>query len=199
MLHDRPDFLIHCGDSIYADCIVPETQRLPNGEIWRNVVTEEKSKVATTLSDYRGNYKYNLLDANVLAFNAEVPIFAQWDNHEVMDIWWPEETFNRPDYNVNSALLLMSGVLTDQFAQPAPSIGKHAPLYQLATIGAIFAGLTLATPFAFRAGGDNAFIAVAIPASLLTIAATHVNVIAAVNYSGGACGTGGDHDHSDHL
>jgi len=27
----------------------------------------------------------------------------------------------------------------------------------------------------------------------------HVNVIAAVNYSGGACGTGGDHDHSDHL
>jgi hypothetical protein len=68
----------------------------------------------------------------------------------------------------------MTRVLTDQFAQPTPSIGKHAPLYQLATIGAIFASLTLATPFAFQAGGDNAFIALAIPASLLALAATHV-------------------------
>ena len=108
MLRHRPDFFIHCGDSIYADCVVHETQRLPNGEIWRNVVTEEKSKVATTLSDYRGNYKYNLLDGNVLTFNAEVPIFAQWDNHEVMGVWWPDEIFDRPDYNVNSALLLMA-------------------------------------------------------------------------------------------
>ena len=108
MLRNHPDFFIHCGDSIYADCVVPETRSLPNGEIWRNVVTEEKSKVAITLSDYRGNYKYNLLDANLLAFNAEVPIFAQWDNHEVMDVWWPGETFDRAEYNVTSALLLMA-------------------------------------------------------------------------------------------
>ena len=63
--------------------------KLPNGEIWRNVVTEEKSKVAETLADFRGNYKYNLLDANLRAFNAEVPIFAQWDDHEVTDDWMP--------------------------------------------------------------------------------------------------------------
>ena len=106
MLRNQPDFFIHCGDSIYADCVVPEKQGLPNGETWCNVVTEEKSKVAITLPDYRGNYKYNLLDANVRAFNAEVPVFAQWDNHEVMDNWWPGETFDRPDYSVNSALLL---------------------------------------------------------------------------------------------
>jgi len=106
MLRHRPDFFIHCGDNIYADCIVPEKQSLPNGETWCNIVTEEKSRVATTLPDYRGNYKYNLLDANVRAFNAEVPVFAQWDNHEVMDNWWPEGTFDRPDYKVHSALLL---------------------------------------------------------------------------------------------
>ena len=58
--------------------------------------------------------------------------------------------------------------------QLAPSVGKEPPLYLLAGIGAIFAGLTLATPFAFQAGGDNAFIALAIPASLLTLAATRV-------------------------
>ena len=42
-----------------------------------------------TLADYRGNYKYNLLDANLRQFNAEVPTFAQWDDHEVTNDWWP--------------------------------------------------------------------------------------------------------------
>ena len=106
MLHNRPDFFIHCGDSIYADCTVSAEQKLPNGATWRNIVTEEKSKVATTLADYRGNYKYNLLDTNVRAFNAEVPIFAQWDNHEVMEEWWPGEEIDRRGYDVKSALLL---------------------------------------------------------------------------------------------
>ena len=50
MLHNNPDFFIHCGDSIYADCTMPAQQALPNGEIWRNIVTEEKSKVATNLT-----------------------------------------------------------------------------------------------------------------------------------------------------
>jgi alkaline phosphatase D len=106
MLRSRPDFFVHCGDSIYADCTVPAQQKLPNGEIWRNIVTEEKSRVATTLADYRGNYKYNLLDANLRDFNAAVPIFAQWDNHEVMEDWWPGEAFDRRGYGVKSALLL---------------------------------------------------------------------------------------------
>ena len=55
--------------------------------------------------------------------------------------------------------------------QLVPSGGKEPSLYPLAGIGAIFAVLTLVTPFAFRAGGDNAFIALAIPAGLLTLAA----------------------------
>ena len=63
MLANRPDFFIHSGDTIYADCTIPREQRMPNGETWRNLVTEEKSRVAETLADYRGNYKYNLLDA----------------------------------------------------------------------------------------------------------------------------------------
>ena len=89
MLRNRPDFFIHCGDNIYAECPLGAEQKLPNGEIWRNIVTEEKSHVAETLADFRGNYKYNLLDHNVRAFNAEVPLFAQWDDHEVTNDWWP--------------------------------------------------------------------------------------------------------------
>jgi hypothetical protein len=59
-------------------------------------------------------------------------------------------------------------------SQFAPSVRGQPPIYFLAGIGVIFAGLTLVTPFAFLAGGDNAFIALAIPASLLTLAATRV-------------------------
>jgi len=89
MLRNRPDFFVHCGDNIYADCPLPREKALPNREVWRNVLTEEKSRVAETLADYRGNYKYNLIDRNLLAFNAEVPVFAQWDDHEVTDDWYP--------------------------------------------------------------------------------------------------------------
>jgi alkaline phosphatase D len=89
MLRNEPDFFIHCGDNIYAECPLGPEQKLPNGEVWRNLVTEEKSRVAETLADYRGNYKYNLLDHNLRAFNAAVPTFAQWDDHEVTNDWWP--------------------------------------------------------------------------------------------------------------
>ena len=89
MPKNAPDFFSHSGDSIYADCPVPSDQQLTNGEIWRNTVPPEKSKVAETLPEFRGNYKYNLLDENVRAFNAAVPIFAQWDDHEVSDDWCP--------------------------------------------------------------------------------------------------------------
>src|ERR1051325_4038751 len=74
MLHNRPDFFIHCGDHIYADCPIERELRLPNGETWRNVVTEEKSVVAHSLEQFRGNYKYNWLDENFRAFHANVPV-----------------------------------------------------------------------------------------------------------------------------
>jgi alkaline phosphatase D len=89
MLENGADFFIHCGDHIYADCTIPATQPLPNGATWRNIVTEEKSAVAQTLRQFRGNYRYNWLDANMRAFHAEVPVLAQWDDHEVTDDWSP--------------------------------------------------------------------------------------------------------------
>jgi alkaline phosphatase D len=70
MRGNQPDFFIHCGDNIYADCPIAPEQKLPDGGVWRNIVTEEKSNPAMTLAEYRGNYKYNLLDDNLRAFNA---------------------------------------------------------------------------------------------------------------------------------
>jgi alkaline phosphatase D len=98
MLDNRPDFFIHSGDHIYADCPVPSELKLQNGEIWRNIVTEEKSVVAHSLAQFRGNYKYNLLDDNLRAFNAQVPMFAQWDDHEVTDDWSPLGTADATGY-----------------------------------------------------------------------------------------------------
>jgi alpha-1,6-mannosyltransferase len=61
-----------------------------------------------------------------------------------------------------------------QFAQPGLPARNKSPLYPLAGVGVILAGLTLATPFAFQASGDNAFIALTVPACVLAFAATQV-------------------------
>ncbi len=96
----EPDFLIFSGDTVYADGpLVPEVE-LPDGSIWRNIVTPEKEKVAETLDEFRGQWKYNLLDENVKRFNAEVPLIAQWDDHEVTNNWYPGEILEDDRYVV---------------------------------------------------------------------------------------------------
>lgn len=82
-----PDFFIHCGDTIYADGPIPEQVTAENGQTWNNIVTAEVAKVAETLAEFRGRYKYNLLDDNVRRFNAHVPQIWQWDDHEVVNNW----------------------------------------------------------------------------------------------------------------
>jgi len=106
MLENRPDFFIHSGDHIYADCPIPSELKLPNGEIWRNIVTEEKSAVAHSLAQFRGNYKYNLLDGNLRAFNAQVPMLAQWDDHEVTNDWSPIGTADETGYAEGTSRLV---------------------------------------------------------------------------------------------
>ena len=87
MKKNRPDFFIHSGDTVYADGIIPSEIKLADGKIWKNLTIPEKAKVAETLDEFRAAHKYNFLDENVRAFNAEVPIFVQWDDHEVMNNW----------------------------------------------------------------------------------------------------------------
>jgi alkaline phosphatase D len=106
----EPDFFIHSGDTIYADGPLAPEQAMPDGGVWRNLTTAAKAKVAETLAEFRGNYAYNLLDDNLRRFNAQVPVFAQWDDHEVTNNWYPSEGFRgnpaRSAYKVTSAALL---------------------------------------------------------------------------------------------
>jgi alkaline phosphatase D len=103
----EPDFFIHCGDNVYPDNPIEREVRLDDGSIWKNITTPEKSKVAETLAEFRGNYIYNLLDENVRRFNAQVPLLVQWDDHETTNNWYPGEMLaddNR--YTVKSCDLL---------------------------------------------------------------------------------------------
>jgi alkaline phosphatase D len=106
----EPAFFIHSGDTIYADGPIAAEQALPDGGVWKNLSTEAKAKVAETLADFRGNYAYNLMDANVRAFNATTPMFAQWDDHEVTNNWYPQEDLagdpKKAAYKVTSVDLL---------------------------------------------------------------------------------------------
>lgn len=102
-----PDFFVHCGDTIYADDPLAAEKKLPDGRLWKNLTTEAKSKVAETLADFRGNHLYNFLDDNLRRFNAEVPMIALWDDHDVIDNWhWEKRLDEDPRYREKSAGVL---------------------------------------------------------------------------------------------
>ena len=87
MRQRKPLFFIHSGDTIYADSPIPSSLTVEDGKLWTNLVTPQVEKVAETLDEFRGRYRYNLMDENLRRFNAEVPQIWQWDDHDVMNNW----------------------------------------------------------------------------------------------------------------
>jgi alkaline phosphatase D len=135
----RPDFFIHCGDTIYADGPIQEAVTAENGQVWRNIVTPEVAKVAETLEEFRGRYKYNLLDDNLRRFNAEVPQIWQWDDHEVVNNWSPSKNLTAdPRYTEKDVPLLVSHG-TRAFLEYAPmryhGIEESERVYRLVSYG----------------------------------------------------------------
>ncbi|GAB3487001.1 alkaline phosphatase D family protein [Nocardiopsis coralliicola] len=98
MADRNPDFFLHSGDVVYADNPLEESVELPDGRIWRNVVTEETAKVAETLKEFRGQYSYNLTDEALRGFSSRVPQIVQWDDHEVLNNWFPGEIHDDDRY-----------------------------------------------------------------------------------------------------
>lgn len=116
----KPQFFIQSGDSVYSDGPIQESVVAENGQIWNNLVTPEVSKVAETLNEFRGRYKYNLLDENLRRFNAEVPQIWQWDDHEVANNWSDaKDLSNDPRYTVKDVPLLVA-YATQAFHEYAP-------------------------------------------------------------------------------
>lgn len=98
MLDCRPDFFLHCGDTIYSDEPIEERKVEYDGSVWRNLVTPEVAKVSETLAEYRGRHRYVLLDENVRRFHEVVPTVAQWDDHETVNNWYPGELHDDDRY-----------------------------------------------------------------------------------------------------
>jgi alkaline phosphatase D len=120
MRRANPDFFIHCGDTIYADGPIAAERPLDGGGVWKNIVTPEKSKVAETLDEFRGNYRYNLMDANVRRFHAEVPQIWQWDDHEVTNNWSGSKDLAGDNRYKEKRVPLLIGRATRAFLEYAP-------------------------------------------------------------------------------
>jgi alkaline phosphatase D len=136
MLGHRPDFFIHCGDTVYADGPLKVEVDLPDGSKWKNLLTPEKSKVAETLDEYRGQYKYNLTDKNVLAFNAQVPMLAQWDDHEVSNNWSDSKVFGDAYTEKNVRLLAARAARAfHEFMPIAPIAAEQNRVYRKVSYG----------------------------------------------------------------
>ena len=122
-----PDFFICCGGHIYADGLMEAEQLLPDGTLWRNVLIPEKTRVAETLDDFRGNYRYNLLDGSLRSFNARVAQINQWDDHEVHNNWYPGEILTDPRYGENQVDVLARNARQAFFDYLPINSSPHTP------------------------------------------------------------------------
>lgn len=116
-----PDFFVHSGDTIYADGPIMESATLRDGTIWRNVVSDGVGKVAETLSEFRGRHRYNMGDYHVQGMNAQVPMYVQWDDHEVVNNWYPGEVLDYdPRYKVENRADVLAGRARQAFTEYYP-------------------------------------------------------------------------------
>jgi alkaline phosphatase D len=121
ILKHQPDFFLHSGDTIYADGPLKEEVELKDGTKWVNkVVTDEKRKVAETLDEFRGQWKYNLMDEHVRAMNAALPTFFQWDDHEVTNNWSASKDLSADDRYTEKSVPLLNARAARAFHEMTP-------------------------------------------------------------------------------
>ncbi len=120
----EPDLFIHLGDSIYADNPIPDEVKLDDGSLWKNLTTQSKAHVAQSLDDFRGCYRYNLLDENLRGFNAATSQLVLWDDHETHNNWYPQGKYADPRYQEQSSAVLA--------ARARAAFLEYQPIRQLA-------------------------------------------------------------------
>jgi len=121
MTTHQPDFFIHSGDTVYADGPMKDSVELGEGRTWKNVVlTDEKRKVAETLDEFRGQWKYNMMDDHVRAMNAVCPTFFQWDDHEVVNNWSSAKDLSGDDRYREKSVPLLTARAARAFHEMTP-------------------------------------------------------------------------------
>jgi alkaline phosphatase D len=129
----QPDVLINSGDLIYADNpILPEVKLA--GRVWKNMTNERVGRVAQELDDFRARFAYNFEDEHVRALAAEVPVIAQWDDHETHNNWFPGQQLADERYRERDASKLAAMARQAMFewvplrAGPIHRVLHHGPL-----------------------------------------------------------------------
>lgn len=136
-----PAFWIHSGDLIYADNPIEAEIAFPDGRRWRNVTNERVARVAQELDDFRARFAYNLADEHVAALAAEVPVIAQWDDHETHNNWWPGQTLDDDRYTIQrdaSALAALARRATFEWmpiGRGADPTGADTSIYRVIHYG----------------------------------------------------------------
>jgi alkaline phosphatase D len=119
MRRATPDVFIHVGDTIYGDQpLLPEVT-LDDGTVWKNVVTPAKSKAAESLDDFRGNHLYNLTD-ETRAGSTRRSAGRLWDDHEVLDNWYPTEILPREGPALGEARAVLAANAKQAFYEHYP-------------------------------------------------------------------------------
>jgi alkaline phosphatase D len=120
MAKHNPDFFIHSGDTIYADGPIAAEAEVAGGGVWKNIVSEGVEKVAETLDEFRGRWKYNLLDENLKAFHAKVPTYVQWDDHEVLNNWSSSKDLSKDERYKEKSIGVLSARAGRAFHEMTP-------------------------------------------------------------------------------
>ena len=95
-MHDtRPDFFLHSGDNIYADGPIAAELKVADGTIWRNMVTEEVVQGRRDPGRVPRPVQVQPARRQRPRLYAEVPLVAQWDDHETLNNWYPGEILDR--------------------------------------------------------------------------------------------------------
>lgn len=120
MAKHNPDFFIHSGDTVYCDGPIKAEAEIAGGGMWKSIVAEGVEKVAETLDEYRGRWKYNLHDENLKAFNAKVPTYFQWDDHEVTNNWSASKDLSKDDRYTEKSIGVLSARAGRAFHEMTP-------------------------------------------------------------------------------
>lgn len=131
MTRAESDLFIHVGDTVYSDQPLEKEMRAGDGTIFRNLVTEAKSKVAETLDEFRGQWEYNLLDENFRRFNAQTAQFFLWDDHEVRNNWYPGQLLDDPRYRVESRVDVLASRARRGFFEFTPIRGLEPTAFKI--------------------------------------------------------------------
>ncbi len=113
MLALEPDFVIANGDSIYADGACPadgpasgpaDFDNIPGDFPAINDPAVDWTNLSVVTDVYVKHWRYNRADPHFQRFLAHTPVYAQWDDHEVINDFgaqWDyqnKETQNRPGF-----------------------------------------------------------------------------------------------------